>query len=273
MSSADHIPAGETKAERERRVFSFFAADAFKYAGLTIRDGTINSRESPEPDILCDIVGEGAVAFEMTEILDQASKQVMATMMSAREALVGTLSTLPVSDQLKFQAKFASKEIKVEFLQDKPLRDLEAIIPKLYEWLIHVVTDDTHGDSVQMPTDLEMAIRHVAILSPGPPFIDITLKLSMADQTTTAVTRKLTGKQYATTAPIELLVYAHDQPLIQYEAWRSSIAAAIVPLIDASIARGHIRRVWIYSIGERYTERALKFVYPEWRAARADESP
>jgi hypothetical protein len=66
VSCLDRIPAGETKPERERRVFSFFAADASKYAGLTIRDGTINSRESPEPDILCDIVGEGAVALLTT---------------------------------------------------------------------------------------------------------------------------------------------------------------------------------------------------------------
>jgi hypothetical protein len=168
MSSPDRIPAGETKPERERRVFSFFAADASKYAGLTVRDGTINSRESPGPDILCDVVGEGAVAFEMTEILDQRSKQVMATMMSARETLVGHLSTLTISDQLIFQSKFASKEIKVGFRQDKPLRALQAVIPKLYEWLTHAVADDVHSDDVRMPTDLETAIRHVSILSPGP---------------------------------------------------------------------------------------------------------
>jgi hypothetical protein len=167
MSSPDRIPAGQTKPERERRVFSFFAADASKYAGLTVRDGTINSREFPEPDILCDVVGEGAVAFEMTEILDQRSKQVMATMMSARETLIGHF---------------------------------------------HAVADDVHGDDVRMPTDLETAIRHVSILSPRPPFIDIALKLSIADKTTAAVTRKLTGKQYVTAVPIELLVYAHDQP-------------------------------------------------------------
>jgi hypothetical protein len=74
--------------------------------------------------------------------------------------------------------------------------------------------------------------------------------------------REMAGEAYSAIAPIELLVYAHDQPLILYETWRSTIAGAIVPLIDESIARGHIRRVWIYDISRRKTDQAIRFVYP-----------
>jgi hypothetical protein len=186
----------------------------------------------------------------------------MATMMSARDALLAHPSSLSISDLSQFQSKFAMKQIKVGFRQDKPLRELQAVIPSLYEWLIHTVAEDVYGYAVTLPVDLQAVVEYVSILFPGPPFIDIAFGLTIGDATISAVTRKLTLKQYTPAAPIELLVYAHDQPLIQYELWKSTIAPTIVSMIDASIARGHVRRVWIYSIAERRTDRAIKFVYP-----------
>jgi hypothetical protein len=35
-------------------------------------------------------------------------------------------------------------------------------------------------------------------------------------------------------------------------------------MIDESIARGHIRRVWIYDISRRNTVQAIKFVDPTY---------
>jgi len=264
MSSPDRIPPGETKPERERRVFRFFAADAAIYAAFNILTETVSSREPPEPDILCEVIGEGPVAFELAEILDQASMKVMATMMSARHALHSSLSELCASDLDCLRSKFATKQVKVAFRQDKPLRELAAIIPSLYHWLIHGPYDDLYGYSVPLPADLGAVLEYVSILS-GPLDIDIAFGVNVVDATISSATSKLVRKLYTTTAPIELLVYAHDQPLIQYEAWRSTIAAAIVPLIDESIVRGHFRRVWIYDISLRKTDQSIKFIYPTWR--------
>lgn len=262
MSSPDRIPPNETQAERERRVFIFFAADAGAYGGFNIRTDTIVSRAPREPDILCEEASLGTVAFELVEILDQASMKIMATMMRAEETLKAFPSALSAADLVMFQSKFAMKQIKVGFRQDKPLRDLQAAIPNLYEWLIHTLPDDAEGDAVPLPVELQAEIEYVSILFPGPPFIDVAFGLSIADATIAAVARKLTNKEYTTIAPIELLVYAHDQPLIQFETWQSTVAVAIVPLIDESIARGHIRRVWIYDIARRKTDQAIRFVYP-----------
>ena len=261
MISPDRIPPDETKPERERRVFRSFVADAAT-RGLVITLETIESKAPPEPDILCQVGALGPVAFELAEILDEDRKKVMATMMSAREALLVHLSRLPAADSTRFHSKFSQRQIKVGFRQDMPLRDLQDAIPKLYEWLIYTVADDACGEAVSLPDGLLKTLRYVSILFPGPPFIDIAFGITIQDATISAVTQKLVAKRYKTTAPIELLVYAHDQPLIQYEAWQSTIAAAIVPMIDASIARGHIRRVWIYDISRRNTDHAIKFVYP-----------
>jgi len=50
------------RQDQERRVFHSFA----KVCPLPILDSSIASRCPPEPDILCEIIGEGTVAFEMT---------------------------------------------------------------------------------------------------------------------------------------------------------------------------------------------------------------
>ena len=138
----DRIPPNETQPERERRVFRFFAADAAQYAGLPLIAETITSRDPPEPDILCEIEGHGSVAFELAEILDQASMKVMATMMRTRDRLLAFPSMPSAADQLAFQSKFQKKYVKVAFRQDKPERELKGAIPGLYQWLIHTVHDD-----------------------------------------------------------------------------------------------------------------------------------
>ncbi len=56
----------EDKEARERAIFTECAG----IAGLRVREGSVASRPPPEPDILCELVGEGLVAFELVEIVD-----------------------------------------------------------------------------------------------------------------------------------------------------------------------------------------------------------
>ncbi len=108
MTSPDRIPPGEAKPERERRVFRFFAADAAS-RGFVISLGTVESKAPPAPDILCQVRGLGEVAFELAEILDEDRKKVMATVMSAREALLGHLSLLSAADQGRIPPRCAAQ--------------------------------------------------------------------------------------------------------------------------------------------------------------------
>jgi hypothetical protein len=273
VSASDVVPADEDKPGREPRVFASFADDVVKSHGLVIRPETIKSKTPPHPDIVCNVVDHGEIACELAEILDEDGKRIIATMEGARAALLDYPHTLSRSDQLRFYSKFSAKHIKVAFRRARPLRDLVAVLPALYEWLLESVADDTHGYEVPIPIGFAGAIKRLSILVPGPPLIDIAFSLSMADETISAVSRKLRDKQYTATAPIELLAYAHDQPLIDHDTWAPTVAAAIVPMIDASIARGHIRRVWIYSNPERRTERVIKFVCPPLSSSGATEAP
>ena len=58
--------AGE-KSARERRVFRDFA----RQSGLNIAIETIESKEPPEPDILCSTIDGEFIAFELVEFCDE----------------------------------------------------------------------------------------------------------------------------------------------------------------------------------------------------------
>ena len=61
------------KTERELRVFQEFV----ERSRLTIVPGSIESRPSPEPAVLCKVSGEGCVAFELKEIIDETIEKAI----------------------------------------------------------------------------------------------------------------------------------------------------------------------------------------------------
>ena len=61
------------KQQRELRVFQEF----IERSGLAIVSGSIESRNSPEPDMLCNVIGEDCIAFELKEVCDPRLAEVV----------------------------------------------------------------------------------------------------------------------------------------------------------------------------------------------------
>ncbi len=62
------------KAESERQVFTEFAT----VAGLQVVPGSVESRPSPEPDILCELADRGRIAFELVNVVDDGLMRTVA---------------------------------------------------------------------------------------------------------------------------------------------------------------------------------------------------
>src|SRR5437870_1544433 len=69
------------KAQRERKIFERFAAAA----KLNVQPGSVESREPPEPDILCSIEGRAAVAFELVEVVDEPYAEMESIALQGRQ--------------------------------------------------------------------------------------------------------------------------------------------------------------------------------------------
>ena len=55
------------KQKKELRVIQEF----IERSGLAIVSGSIESRNPPEPDMLCNVIGEDCIAFELKEVCDE----------------------------------------------------------------------------------------------------------------------------------------------------------------------------------------------------------
>ena len=75
------------KKHEEMWVFKEFA----KHSGLSIDSDSIENRDSPEPDILCKVDGDGFVAFELKRLVDEDAAQTTGDMSKGKHGEVVVL--------------------------------------------------------------------------------------------------------------------------------------------------------------------------------------
>ena len=153
----------DEKAAYEREIFDQF----WPVAGLRVVPDTIQNRAPPEPDILCEIEGDGPVAFELVRLIDQ---------------------------------------------------------------------------------DLARAI---GTASPD--------GLAIGDPTFSEIRKKLIGKRYTTTHPMELVAYVEIDALLPPDVWLPKFGQRTSDLLDEA----PFRRLWVFVLPGRKTRGEIRFVHPE----------
>jgi hypothetical protein len=118
------VTQASRKADLERRVFTEFA----KVAGLQVVSGSVESRPSPERDILCELADRGRVAFELVNLVDDG------LMRSVARAARGEIEAVSFGD---------------------PTLDLirEKVLGKTYE-TPHAMELLAYGDDTLLPYDV-----------------------------------------------------------------------------------------------------------------------
>lgn len=242
------------KEARERAIFSEFA----QRVGLPVIAGTLQSRQPPEPDVLCEIQGQGPVAFELVELIDQDFQERVATLGRFDHLLRSYPNELPDADRAQFQEKYAHAAVAVTF-KLLPLRQLKASLPELFRWLRLDVPPDANTLDLAMPTALQMVFDRIAVQRPMP-LLDISATSSgyLADPTFDSVREKLQVKGYCTPHPKELLAYTTFDLLLPMEAWQPKFEQPLIALLNTST----FRRLWVFSLGQSGEPGALKLVHP-----------
>lgn len=242
------------REERERAIFSEFA----EAVGLPVIAGTLQSRQSPEPDVLCEVHGRGLVAFELVELIDQDFQELL-TMLGRFDRLLRDYPReLPDADRVQFHQKYADAAIGVTF-KLLPLRQLKAFLPELFRWLRQDVPPDTSSLELDMPAALRAAFDRVAIQRPMP-LLDISATCSeyLADPTLDSVRDKLQVKRYTTPHPKELLAYTAFDLLLPMDVWQAEFEQPLIALLNAST----FQRLWVFSLGQSGQPGVLKLVHP-----------
>lgn len=236
----------DEQAEGERAIFAEFV----RAAHLPVRLGSITSRPSPEPDIRCEVEGEGPVAFELGEVVSPALEQATSERVAARLAFRSIYEALPGDQRSRLDASLGGPPaVFVAFpAHTSPGRWRHAVGPILTA-LVDRSTANAPEDRLregELPVWLIPSLRRLVAevlvqRSTGGPFLGVMEMTEHVDATQRLLSKKFT-KHYRTDAPIELLAYFEAAPRPRDPDWQNEALG----LIRAGLPQSPFRRVWLF---------------------------
>ena len=224
-------------AAREIEIFRRFAGAA----GLEVDEDSIEKRDPPEPDILCQRDGQ-ELAFELVEIIDQSHAQRVWGQLKLKSKFEARYQMLDASRRENIQIRAGDALVHVVFEDAATFNEREQAVDSVFETL---ETLDPEFEGQLRRSDapaLSAAIQVVRVsrVDAEGPFFDVDAVGSLGDPTVDVIRGKFT-KTYTTSHPIELLAYCELQPDVPGVLWRPSLEQFL-----AGSSSKRFRRVWVY---------------------------
>lgn len=230
-----------TQAETELQVFREFAVAVAVAVERPILVETISHGEPHEPDIVCEVAGEGSVGFELTELVDFAFMARLDLGEKTHKALVQFWKEgLSESQSESFRKKYKNAFLYFCFGSEVRLLKRKALFPIIFEELL-ALPDDFIGKALRYDKRFLPTLELVSVfrgLSVGP-----NIQLSnfgwLGDPTEDTISNKL-SKTYQCAYPVELLAYIHWDVLPPEGVWKASLEKAATALKDSQF-----KRLWV----------------------------
>lgn len=231
-----------TQAEKERAIFLEFAPAS----GIDIDTESVENRDPPEPDIVCQIAGRGTVGFELTELIDQGFMARLDLMARTKSHLAETWrSGLTNTESSEFSRKYGNALLHFSYANDATLRKREAVTIPVFRTLLHL-SDDYEG-TVSDLSEFSPVVEEVRV-SRGEftgPVMDTASSGLLDDPTATTFLKKL-SKTYECDYPVELLAYIEIDLLPHEDVWKAAIDK-----LAHKISKSPFGKVWVFDRGSR----------------------
>lgn len=244
--------------EGERAIFSAFAA----VCPLPIDVASVRSRQPPEPDVLCDIDGQGPVAFELGEVVSEALEQATNEGTAVRRDFLAAYTALPAQDRERIEACLGGAPAVFVGFGVSPGKWRQAVRPILAMLVARsrAVEEGERLREGEIPVwripELRSLLSDLEVrrCSMGTPFLGALEMSEVVDRTRRLLERKF-AKSYRRDAPIELLAYYVGAPPPEAPEWK----AETLDFIRARWPQSPFRRVWLFDCFKR----AIILVHPD----------
>lgn len=124
------MTARDDQAEAERAIFTEFAET------VPLAFNSIESRQPPEPDLLCDVVGEGPVAFELAQVVNEALERATSGDYEARRQFRAAYNALAPEARLRIEKCLGGvPAVLAEFMPGTPPGRWRRAIAPVLEFL------------------------------------------------------------------------------------------------------------------------------------------
>jgi hypothetical protein len=240
----------DEQREAEQSIFWAFA----EAASLSVV--SVESREPPEPDLICEIAGVGTVAFEVGIVAGEPLQRAISSQLAARRKFQTAYAALPADDRLRIEERLGGiPAVHATFLPStSPGRWHTAVEPILDYLVRHARVAD--GPEALRPGDIGVwrdsgLTRHLSDLSvrrttTRRPFFGVVEAVRVVDAAPRMLEKKLSGT-YTSAVPMELVLYWSAQPAPATVEWRENI----IELIRARRPSSCFRRVWCFDLFDR----------------------
>lgn len=225
---------------KELPIFNLFAAAR----GLNVE--SVEKRRPPEPDILCSVAGEGPIAFELVELVDQKR---IAKLMGDQDVLMDCLRDgyrgLPDEVKAEFGRRFGNAWVEARMRPSITLNRREQIADRILD---HMMTLDAGFEGTFSMKEKGTEVASVRVKRRdglvGPHFR--VPAVSAYDPVPLERLRAKFAKPYVSSAPIELLAYYDRQHAPLEEQLRE-----LMVFIETHVASSRFRRVWVFDVRDR----------------------
>ncbi len=242
------------RARGERAIFRLFA----RAARLPLRNGSVQSRPEPEPDIRCT-VGGAPVAFELGEVVYSRFAETTFQRQPLRRRFAEGYAKLatPIRSQLE-QRLGGPPAVSVWFPDGTSPGKWQRAIPGILMVLSQRAGEVVDGQSLpvwKIPelkgVVLEMEVRRGTGQRASLHAVELT---EVRDQTLDLLKKKF-GRTYRTSAPVELVAYYFSQPPPRRDGWVEEVTSFITQHLGDS----PFRRVWLFS---HFSGGSIPLVFP-----------
>lgn len=236
----------DAHAQRELGVFRSFV----RIARLPVDPASIRKRCPPRPDVCCELIGRGTVAFELVEIIDRSMARTLGSAESFLRELRQRYSSHPRRRSLA--SRLSNALVHVEIDPRSSNRARVNAIPSI----LSVLEQLPRTYEGTLPADRSRpAVREIHISRGGfsGPCFDTNRVCALDDPITVRLEDKLSHR-YESDSPMELLAYYDLQPVLP-DVGPFTRAQA---MLHRSLRSSQFRRAWIVDLHGR----RVRFVFP-----------
>jgi hypothetical protein len=229
--------------KNELAVFGLFAP----VCGLPIDFDSIEKRQPKEPDILCNVSGEGPVAFEMVRMVDQNRiAKPEADAKKLVEQLEHTHRNLPDETRAEFDRRFGNSSVEVRLRPSISLRRREKIAAGIIDCMMKL-DPGFEGTLPVTERNLEVASVKVRRRRGTSRTLFIIPIGSFYSPVPLGGIKEKFNKKYKTSAPMELLAYYDEQQSAPLEEQLRELSG----YIKRSLSNSRFRRAWVFNVSDQ----------------------